>query len=81
MLSIKLKNSKTSKSGEIVDVYENDSAICPVKAYSKLSKITKAMANDYPMFSNEKGKLLTVRKLNVHTLTQAGQLKAYGMQG
>ena len=46
MLSIKLKNSKTSKSGEIVDVYENDSAICPVKAYSKLSKITKAMAKN-----------------------------------
>ena len=66
MLSIKLKNSKTSKSSEIVDVYENDSAICPVKAYTKLSKTTKAMANDYPMFSNEKGKLLTVRKLNVH---------------
>ena len=66
MLSIKIKNSKTCKTPEIIDVFENKTAVCPVKAFIKLSKCHRHLPSDYPIFSDDKGELLTLRELNFH---------------
>ena len=65
-VSIKIRNSKTSKGKEeLVSIYANYGATCPVAATKKLLLITKNCPKTAPAMCDRQGKVLTQSRLNL----------------
>jgi hypothetical protein len=66
VVQVKVKAPKESKNGAsvIVDIYQTDTDICPVRAVQKWSEATQGMAGDMPAFRFDSGVPLTGTKLN-----------------
>jgi len=66
VISLKLKNPKESKDNRaaIVDIYETKSAICPVKAFKKWSRLVGSTQQDGPAFCWDNGKPVTCNAMN-----------------
>lgn len=67
ILNILLKNPKELKKGKstVVDVYQSNGPLCPVKAYQKWQNSCTSQA-DLPLFRDKSGTPLTLRKMNIH---------------
>ena len=67
-LQVKLKSQKTDRVGvdHIIDVYESNGAICPVRAFKKWSESTTQLVPDKPAFRTESGRPLTGARFNKH---------------
>jgi hypothetical protein len=66
VVQVKIKAPKESKNGAgvIIDVFQTDSNICPVRAVKKWREATKNMGEDQPAFRFASGVPLTSSKLN-----------------
>jgi hypothetical protein len=66
VVQVKLKAPKEDKDSKatIVDVFQSKTNICPVKAFTKWSKLTKSDSPDQPAFRLSTGIPLTARKFN-----------------
>lgn len=66
VIQVKLKAPKEDKDSKsvIVDIYQSDTNICPVKAFTKWAKMTKNDQTDQPAFRFKSGIPLTARKYN-----------------
>ena len=65
-LQVKVKAPKERKDNRavIVDVYQSDTSICPVRAYKKWQEATSGYNADEPAFRLKNGDLLTATLLN-----------------
>lgn len=66
ILHILLKSPKELKKAKstIVDIYQSDGPLCPVKAFEKWQKKNNAESN-LPLFRDKEGVPLTIRKMNL----------------
>lgn len=65
-IQVRLKAPKEDKDTKalIVDIYQSDTDICPVRAFTKWRKMTLTENPEQPAFRLENGTPLTVRKFN-----------------
>ena len=66
MITVKVKSPKESRcvNNKLIDVYENNGPLCPVRACEKWLKYAPPMKKGLPMFRMADGTPLTGRKLN-----------------
>ena len=67
-LQILIKSEKKDRIGvgTIVDVYESEGPLCPIKAFLKWEKVSSWKLSKKPAFVDSTGKALTGRKFNAH---------------
>lgn len=67
ILQVLIKSQKSDRIGAqvIVDVYESQGSLCPVKAYKKWKTTCSNSSSKKPAFMDSKGKPLTGKKFNL----------------